>query len=225
MNKLIFTLLLVVMAAPVFSQSRAIYVHPKFYSLAKNHEKVAVLPFNVQIGLRPDDRKKITEEQVAEMEREQGVAAQNALASWFLRKQKTSDFAVEFQDVQKTNALLTKAGLDIHDLSAHTPQELAEILGVDAVMGGAMQTTKPMSEGASIALGVAFGVWGPTNAGNVTINLSNAKDGTLLWKYDKELSRGLGSDMNVLMDTLMRKASRQFPYMDMEKYKKEAQKS
>lgn len=225
MNRLIFTLLIACMAAPAFSQSRAIYVHPKFYALAKNHEKVAVLPFNVQIDLRPDDRKKISEDQLAEMEREQGVAAQNALASWFLKKQKSSDFAIEFQDVQKTNALLTKAGIDIHDLSAHTPQELAEILGVDAVMGGGMQTTKPMSEGASIALGVAFGVWGPTNAGNVTINLSNAKDGTLLWKYDKELSRGLGSDMNVLMDTLMRKASKKFPYMQMDKYKKEAQKS
>jgi hypothetical protein len=91
-------------------------------------------------------------------------------------------------------------------------------------MGGLIQTTKPMSEGASIALGVAFGVWGNTNSGNITINLSNAADGALLWKYDKELARSLGSDMNVLMDTLMRKASKKFPYLDMEKYKNDAKK-
>ena len=77
---------------------------------------------------------------------------------------------------------------------------------------------------ASVAVGVAFGFWGPTNSGNVTINLSNAADGALLWKYDKQLSRGLGSDMNLLMDTLMRKASKKFPYMYMDQYAKDAKK-
>jgi hypothetical protein len=224
MNRILITLFISILTVLGFSQSRAIYVHPKFYSLAKNHEKVAVLPFTVQIGLRPEERKTVSDEQLQDMQRKEGVSAQNALVSWFLKKQKSKPFDIEFQDVQATNAMLTKAQIDMNNLSAYTPQELASILGVDAVIGGSMQTTKPISEGASIAIGVAFGFWGPTNAGNVTINLSNAKDGTLLWKYDKELSRGLGSDMNVLMDTLMRKASKKFPYMYMEKYQEEARK-
>ena len=224
MNRILITLFISTLTVMGFSQSRAIYVHPKFYSLAKNHEKVAVLPFTVQIGLRPEERKTVSDEQLQEMQRKEGVSAQNALVSWFLKKQKTKPFDIEFQDVQATNAMLTKAQIDMNNISNYTPQELASILGVDAVIGGSMQTTKPISEGASIAIGVAFGFWGPTNAGNVTINLSNAKDGTLLWKYDKELSRGLGSDMNVLMDTLMRKASKKFPYMYMEKYQEEARK-
>lgn len=216
--------MLAMVIVSAFGQSRAIYVHPKFYQLAKNHKKVAVIPFDVQIGLRPDERKTISEEQLKEMEINEGKAAQDALVSWFLKKQKSKPFDIEFQDVQATNALLLKAGITPEELKTHTPQELAGILGVDAVMGGSLQTTKPMSEGASVAIGVVFGVWGPTNAGNITINLSNAADGTLLWKYDKQLSRGLGSDMNVLMDTLMRKASKKFPYMDMEKYREEAKK-
>lgn len=224
MNKFISTLLLTALSVAAFAQSRAIYVHPKFYSLAKNHEKIAVLPFSVQIGLRPKERESISDEQLKEMERKEGVAAQNALVSWFLKKQKTKPFDIEFQDVQATNALLNKANIDFNNLANYTPQELSAILGVDAIMGGLIQTTKPVSEGASIAIGVAFGFWGPTNSGNITINLSNAADGTLLWKYDKQLSRGLGSDMNLLMDTLMRKASRQFPYIDMELYKQEAKK-
>lgn len=145
------------------------------------------------------------------MEQNEGVGAQNALVAWFYKKQRVKPFDIEFQDVQATNAILSKAGIDIHNLSNYTPQELAQLLGVDAVMGGSMQTDKPLSEGATVAIGVAFGVWGPTNSGNVTINLSNAADGALLWKYDKQLARGLGSDMTVLMDTLMRKASKKFP--------------
>jgi hypothetical protein len=224
MYRLISTLFLVALSVTAFSQSRAIYVNPKFYHLAKKHEKVAVIPFSVQIGLRPKERESISDEKLKEMEQNEGIAAQNALVSWFLKKQKSKAFPIEFQDVQATNAKLKKAGIDLSNLTDYTPQELAGILGVDAVMGGFIQTTKPMSEGASIALGVAFGVWGNTNSGNITINLSNAADGALLWKYDKELARSLGSDMNVLMDTLMRKASKKFPYLDMEKYKNDAKK-
>lgn len=206
------------------AQSKAIYVNPKFYSLAKNHHKLAVLPFSVQIGLRPKERESMTPEEIADMERKEGVAAQNALVSWFLKKQKIKPFSIEFQDVQATNALLMRAGIDLNNLNKYTPQELAKILEVDAVMGGLIQTTKPISEGASIAMGVLVGIYGPTNSGNITINLSNAADGALLWKYDKQLSRTLGSDMNSIMDTLMRKASKQFPYMNMEEYKNEARK-
>lgn len=224
MNKFFSTVLFALFAVTAFSQSRAIYVNPKFYQLAKNHKKVAVLPFDVQIGLRPKERESITDDQLKEMESNEGVAAQNALVSWFYKKQRVKPFDIEFQDVQATNALLKKAGIDVSTLTDHTPQELAMILGVDAVMGGVIQTTKPMSEGASVAIGVAFGFWGPTNSGNVTINLSNATDGALLWKYDKQLSRGLGSDMNILMDTLMRKASKKFPYMYMDQYAKDAKK-
>lgn len=224
MNRFFSTLLFALFAVTAFSQSRAIYVNPKFYPLAKNHKKVAVLPFDVQIGLRPKERESITDDQLKEMEANEGVAAQNALVSWFYKKQRVKPFDIEFQDVQATNAMLKKAGIDVNDLTDHTPQELATILGVDAVMGGTIQTTKPMSEGASVAVGVAFGFWGPTNSGNVTINLSNAADGALLWKYDKQLSRGLGSDMNLLMDTLMRKASKKFPYMYMDQYAKDAKK-
>ncbi len=225
MNKIISLLLFISLSLTAMAQSKAIYENPKFYSLAKNHHKLAVLPFSVQVGLRPKERESMTTEQIAEMERKEGIAAQNALVSWFLKKQKSKPFDIEFQDVQATNALLMKAGIDINNISGYTPQELAKILEVDAVMGGLIQTTKPISEGAFVAMAVLIGVYGPTNSGNITINLSNAADGSLLWKYDKQLTRSLGSDMNSIMDTLMRKASKAFPYMNMDQYRNEAKKS
>lgn len=225
MNRLIFSILISIVAISAHAQSRAIYVNPDFYSLAKDHKKVAVIPFDVQIGLRPKERAAMSDEQFADMQHKEGVAAQNALVSWFLKKQNSQGYSVQFQDVNTTNALLLKAGMDIHNLTAYTPDEIAKTLGVDAIMGGLIQTTKPISDGASVAMGVLLGYYGSTNTGNITINLNDSEAGDLLWKYDKELSRSLGSNMNQIMDTLMRKASKQFPYADMEAFRSEERKS
>lgn len=224
MKKIYYTLFFLALTTAIFSQSKAVYVNPKFYSLAHDHKTVAVVPFTVSLGLRPKERAATSDEQLKEMEQKEGISAQNALVSWFLRKQKTDHYSVEFQDVSTTNALLLKNNIDIHNLTAQTPNELAAILGVDAVMGGLIQTTKPLSEGASIAMGALVGFYGSTNTGNITINLNDGEKGTLLWKYDNSLSASLGSDMDSVMDALMRKAARKFPYADMDNLKEEEQK-
>lgn len=223
MNKLITTLCLVIISLPAFSQATT-YVNPKFYNLAKSHKKVAVIPFDVSIGLRPKERETISDEQLKDMEAKEGISVQNGLVNWFLRKAKNKDMPVEFQDVGATNAMLNKAGINAGNIASYTPQEIAAVLGVDALMGGRMKTTKPMSEGASVALGMAIGFWGNTNSGDVTINLTNAADGALLWKYGSDLSSSLGSDIDTLIDGLMRRAAKKFPYFNMDKYEKAAKK-
>jgi hypothetical protein len=224
MNKIALTAALLLTTLVVMAQTRQSYVNPKFYSLAKNHQTVAVIPFDVQIGLRPKERETITPEQLREMELKEGVSVQNALVNWFLRKANRKDLRIEFQDVAATNALLSKEGIDVSNIKNYTPHELASILGVDAVMGGLLKTEKPMSEGASMALGVALGYWGTTSSGDVTITLNNAADGAVLWKYGTDLSGGLGTDVDTLIDGLMRSASRKFPYFFMERYEKQAKK-
>ena len=93
-------------------------------------------------------------------------------------------------------------------------EEISGYLGVDGIISGSLYTDKPMSEGASVALGIMFGVYGPTNSGKCTINVHEGDRGELLWKYEKTLSRSLGSDINTVINTMMRKASRKFPYED-----------
>ena len=46
------------------------------------------------------------------------------------------------------NALLKKADIDVHELDAYLPSELGEILGVDCVVMGTFETSKPMSNDA-----------------------------------------------------------------------------
>lgn len=224
MSKIIATVVFAVLVSTAFAQSR-IYVNPKFYSLAKDHKTVAVLPFTVQIGLRPKERASLTDEQLHNMQRNEGISAQNALVSWFLKKQNSKNYEVQFQDVSTTNALLLKAGMDINNLTMYTPAELATALGVDAVMGGMIKTTKPLSDGASLAMGALVGFYGATNTGDIAINLNDSEAGSLLWKYENDLSGSLGSDMDAIMDALMRKAAKKFPYADMENLKKDEQKS
>ena len=224
MAKFIVTIFFSVLTIAAFSQTKAVYVNPKFYSKAKDHKKIAVIPFTVQLGLRPKEREKMTDEQFNEMQHKEGLAAQDALVSWFLRKQNKQEYDLDFQDVKTTNALLQKAGMDLKDLSSYTQDEIAKVLGVDAVMGGMMKTSKPMSDGASMAMGAIVGFYGSTNSGDISITLNDSDGGDLLWKYDNDLSGSLGSNTDEIIDTLMRKAAKKFPYADMDNLKKDEMK-
>jgi hypothetical protein len=207
-------ILLTVISSYSFSQTREIYVNPEFDSLAKDHKKLAILPFKAIVKLRPKQMEQMSPEEFARLQKDEGLAVQSALQTYFLKRQAQHNLKVSFQDLQTTNAQLTKHNIDETNVEKYTPKELAEILGVDAIITGLLSTDKPMSEGASAALGILVGVYGPTNSGKCTININDAATGELLWKYEKTLSRGLGSDTNTMINTIMRKASRQLPYIN-----------
>lgn len=97
-------------------------------------------------------------------------------------------------------------------LADYTPDELAQLLGVDAVIMGTFETNKPMSEGASVALGVLVGFYGSTNKAIVNMSIYDAHQGELLVNYNKAVSGSMGSSTEDLINTLMRKASRRIAY-------------
>lgn len=195
---------------------KEIYTHPDFDRLAKDHKVIAIIPFKAVVKLRPKQMEQMTEEQFNKLQEDEGLAVQNALHTYFLKRKeqgKTSS-EVSLQTMGDTNALLKQAGVTYENYNTYTTMQLCEILGVDAVLNGTLHTSKPMSDGASLAMGLLIGFYGSTNSGNITIHLNDGKTGELLWKYDKTLSRSLGSDTNTVIRTLMRKASKKFPYKD-----------
>lgn len=206
--------LLAMITTLVCAQSREIYVNPNFNVLAKDHKKIAILPFKTIMKLRPKQMEQMTPEQLAQMQKDEGLAVQSALQTYFLKRKGQHNFQISFQDLATTNAHLAKHNVDPNQLEKYTPKELAEMLEVDAVITGILSTDKPMSEGASLALGLVVGIYGPTNSGKCTININDGATGDLLWKYEKTLSRSLGSDTNTVINTMMRKASRQLPYIN-----------
>ena len=196
------------------AQTKEIYTNPQFDSIARNHNQLAIIPFDVTLNLRPKEKEKLKPGELETMEKKEGDAVQSAIQTYFLKEKEKESFKVTFQDISKTNALLAKSGWTTDSLRTKTKEEICALLVVDGLISGTLNSDKPMSEGASVALGVLFGVYGPTNSGKCTINVHDGKGGELLWKYEKTLSRGLGSDINTVINTMMRKASRKFPYED-----------
>jgi hypothetical protein len=189
-----------------------IYKSSAFDSALSKHKTVAILPADVSTRLRPNEAKKVSPEQIADMNEKTGFSIQDKMYSWFLRRSEKYQYTVTFQDVTRTNALLKQAGITYSNLSTKDRTELAQLLGVDAVLQNRTSLDKPMSDGAAVAVGVIFGVWGNTNSAQTTINIHDGKSGNLLWKYDYEASGSIGSSADKLVNALMRNASKKFPY-------------
>jgi len=189
-----------------------IYKSAEFESVTVKHKIVAILPAEVSIKLRPNEAKKMTPEEMQKNEETTGLTIQDKMYSWLLRRSESSDYTVKFQDVSKTNALLKSAHLEYADLRTKSKDEIAKLLGVDAVISSTVRMDKPMSEGAAVAVGLLVGTWGTTNNAFTTINIHEAKQGDLIWKYDYQASCSVGSSPDNLVNALMRNASKKFPY-------------
>lgn len=210
--KLLLTLVLPALLV-MTSCSPTIYKTSDFDNRTATHKTVAILPAQVLISLRPNQMARTTPEQLARNEEATGMAIQEKLYGWFLRRSNNYRFSVNFQDVTQTNALLEKAKLDYSAISRMSRSELAQLLGVDAVISTSLRTDKPMSDGVAVAMGVVFGFWGTTNQAFTTINIHEGGRGDLLWKYDYRASGSVGSSPENLVNALMRNASRRFPYI------------
>ncbi|MBN8826407.1 MULTISPECIES: hypothetical protein [unclassified Spirosoma] len=213
MKALLTTVLFLGALISAFAQTREIYTNPNFKNLAKDHKVLAILPFKTTLQLRPKEvEKNGGPAGVAALEKREGLGVQSAVHSYFLKRKESNDIFVDFQDPARTNALLERNAVTYETLASFTPEELAKILKVDGIVSGTFESTQPMSDGAAIAMTLAVGFGGATNTGKTTISINDGKTGELLWKYDKTLSRGFGSNTSSIITTIMRKASRQFPY-------------
>ncbi|PIB28423.1 hypothetical protein BFP77_09615 [Maribacter sp. 4U21] len=191
----------------------SLYENPDFDDIAKSHKIIAMVPFKTQVKLRPKQMKDMTDEQLDRLEKSEGESIQSAMYSWFLKRKKRGKLLnLEIQDPRTTNAILFKKDISYENILEYTPAELAKLLEVDAIISGDFETDKPMSEGASLALGLLVGFWGSTNNAVINMSVHNAADGILLWNYNKKVRGSLGSSSEDLINILMRKASRRLAY-------------
>lgn len=169
---------------------------------------LAILPFSVSI-----DTKRLPKgtsiETLKESEQKSGYEMQSACYTWLL--QRSDRYTVSFQDVDRTNALLKKAGIEYDDISLKDKGELCKLLGVNGVISGKGNFSKPMSEGGAIAMTVLVGYGGSTNKMDADLTIHDDA-GTLLWKFDYAVDGGLGSSAQSVAQAIMRKSSKRFPY-------------
>ncbi|OFX63179.1 MAG: hypothetical protein A2066_06750 [Bacteroidetes bacterium GWB2_41_8] len=204
--KLFKTLSLVVIIGILFSSCAKIFYSPDAYNLARNHKTVAILPPTVSIAAG----RKVDAEALKEQQKTESINFQKEMYSWMLKRKMQGKITPEIQDVETTNAKLKNAGFPE---KAFTSDELCEILGVDGTLGSNYSLSKPMSQGAAIAVGVLFGAWGATNEVTVALDIKDCANKKLLWNYDHKFSGSIGSSPARLVDGLMRHASKKMPYV------------
>ena len=211
MKKLVLFIFTIFFTNSIISQTN-LFENPDFDKIAKDHKVIGVIPFKASVTLRPKQMKDITSEQLERMEKSEGESIQSAMYSWFLKRKKRGTLSVDIQNPATTNAKLKKAGINLDNYENYTPSELAKILEVDSIIMGTFETNKPMSEGASVALGLLIGFWGATNSATINLSIYNAADGELLVNYNKKVRGNVGSDNDDLINIIMRKASRRIAY-------------
>ena len=207
--KKIFLIVSFVVSTLIFAQDKQIFESPKLQEFIASHKKVAILPFNATIGYRklPKDYDAAANK---EAELKLGSEMQSGMYTYLLRK--SADFTVEVQDTERTNALLKKSNL-MDKLAETAPEELAKILEVDAVIKCSYSYQKTKSEAGAIALTllVGFGTGSVAN-GALTMQINDGKQGELVWRFYKQMQEDVMSSPALLMERMMRKVGRNFPY-------------
>ena len=195
----------------MFSQTK-LYVHPDADTYVANTKTIAILPLKVQVKLRPKELKDFTPEQIIEMGKNEALDIQKGMYTWFLTRKKRGTMLVDIQNPTRTNALLKKQGIDIHALEAYLPSELGKILGVETIIIGTFETSKPMSNAAGVGLAVLTGGLFATSSATMNMDFMSTTDDELVVNYLKNVKGSLGTDAQDLINILMRKVSRRIPY-------------
>jgi hypothetical protein len=189
-----------------FLQSCAkIFYSPDARNLASTHKIIAIIPPKVSIAAR----KKVDAAALIEQQKTESINFQREMYSWMLKRKMQGTIFVDIQDVETTNAKLAAAGFQ--EAKFLTPTDLSKVLNVDGILTSNYSLSKPMSEGAAIAMAVLAGWWAPTNEAVVSLSIHDSGSDKMIWNYDHRLSSSLGSPAQ-LVDALMRQASRKMPY-------------
>ncbi|WP_291099148.1 MULTISPECIES: hypothetical protein [unclassified Flavobacterium] len=207
--KIILSFVCLMLSFLGYSQEKQIFESPKLKEIIAMHKTVAILPFKANIGYKRIP-KNFSAEGNKDEEEKLGLSMQSGLYTYLLRK--SSDFTVEVQDVDKTNALLKKNGL-FDKLSELSGDEIAKILGVDAVIKCSYTYEKTGSEAGAIvkSLLIGFGT-GKVATGELTMQINDGKDGGLVWRFYKQMAEDVMSSPSAMMERMMRKVGRNFPY-------------
>jgi hypothetical protein len=204
--------------------NRAIYQSPDIEQKTARHKTVAILPVQlIQTGHLPKD---VSEADVKSSNEKWGYVFQESLQSYILRQtaKNKQGQPVSFQATQKTNALLKAQNLNIEDLYGKQPQELAHLLGVDAVIMTTLNHNRNFSDGVAYGLAAARTIANMVSrttvitpgmdAADVNINCSlyDARDSKLLWKTFRDGGTNLPANVNELIEHYSNWIAKKLPY-------------
>jgi hypothetical protein len=191
-----------------YESSKQEFKSSSLQELVDNTKTVAILPFKANVTYKRMP-KGATVESLKEEESKLTTSLQDGMLTYLLRK--SDNYTVKFQDVNRTNALLKKAGI-YDDIDAVLADSVCKILGVDAIIKSTWNYEKTGSEAGAIVMALAIGVNKGVGSGALTLQLYGAKDGELAWRFYKEMNESAFSSASELMERMMKKVGRNFPF-------------
>jgi len=192
-----------------FERAKQVFESPKMKEQIAKHKLVAIIPFKTTISYKRMPKNFDAQANKAD-EKNMAINLQQGLYTYLLRK--ADKYSVSFQDVDRTNTLLKQKAV-FDKIDELTQDSICKILGVDAVIKCSYSYEKTGSEAGAIAKTILFGAGtGKTGSGALTMQIYNGSDGELLWRFYKEMNEDVLGSGNQVMERMMRKVSRNFPY-------------
>lgn len=206
------------------------YVSSSFHDKTKDHEVIAILPVEmIFLGVMPEG---LSENDILGIEEAESQAFQISLSNEILRSVKGGKrpLSIDFQPYSTTNQILEENDLSIREVWHRSPESLASLLQVDAVVRGRIEKYRYMSDLASYGIYVATDVIAILSQGALSpyiplgLNKTNdvlascalysGDDGLVLWSMSLEQSADWGRPAPVVIDDINRKLARNFPYRE-----------
>jgi hypothetical protein len=188
-----------------------IYKAQGFEQLTASHKTAAILPVTVNLKLKRWQKRNTDSTLLRQEEEENGLAIQGKMYDWFLKSREK--YTVSFQDVARTNEILSQAGIKYADIETKPTNTLAELLGVDVVFSSKAVIKMPVNKGVVIAQGL---LWGPLgmedNEAEISITAFDTAQGGVVWRYEYMATRSALMSMNELVNVLMKNVAKKFPY-------------
>lgn len=222
----LFFLSAIFLALLTTSCNRA-YLVNDFEATTFKHKEIAVLPFEVIFTGKKPERLSFDElEAILEVESE---IFQNNYYNQILRSSTRNSrqaLGVNVQAHSTTAGILEENGITARNSWKMKPAELAEILGVDAVVRGRVEQNRLMSDAASFGIDLGTQILTsmgglPVNIGNGVINnkriraayqLVNAEDERLLWSTSYICEADWTRSADEVVENINRRSANRFPY-------------
>lgn len=208
--------------------SKSYYLSSDFKKTAQQHQHLAVVPTEMVLtGVMPEN---LSKNDLLALEEAESVAFQTSLFNQLLRnpKAKRKNVYVDFMSVDKTNELLAEKGVNIRDSWKKTPQELAQLLGVDAVVRARVEKTRYMSDLVSMGLNLgkkllnvltgfksaAFipGDIDKTSDIHARCQAVDSEGGNVLWSMTLTAETDWNDPATEVVDGISYKMAKTFPY-------------
>ncbi|MBX2872998.1 MAG: hypothetical protein KTR30_12880 [Saprospiraceae bacterium] len=196
-----------------------------YENYAYQHQTVAIIPVTTYTSGRiPRD---ISDEQIEMIEEAESQAFQIELYNQLIRRsgRNANNINIDFQHFATTNDKLEEAGIGLRESWQRPPEELAELLGVDAVVITNVEKERYLTDLESFGLSVLNSIawvfsdgWWPLYGQNrtsdvlVSCAIVDGQSGTVIWSTNRTCPTSWNRPHNEVVRSITRTISRRFPY-------------